>query len=162
MNFNNQIKYSKYYSPNEAAIISFSFLAASINSLSGDDVRISKRIHLPSRRMRGFEAGKIGPVDGADFVGGNYASSVNLSTSLPTVFNDLETLDFNIFLDAGNVWGVDYESTLDESNKIRSSTGVSVDWWTPIGPLNFTLASPITKHHSDRTETFRFNLGTTF
>ena len=44
----------------------------------------------------------------------------------------------------------------------RSSVGVGVDWLTPIGPLNFTFAQPITKESSDITETFRFNIGTTF
>ena len=30
-------------------------------------------------------------------------------------------MDIGLFLDFGNVWGVDYDSTIDESNKIRSS-----------------------------------------
>ncbi len=160
--FNNQIKYSKYYSPNEAAIISFSFLAASINSLSGDDVRISKRIHLPSRRMRGFEAGKIGPVDGADFIGGNYASALNLATTLPGLLSELEDVDFSLFFDAGNVWGVDYSDSISSNSKIRSSTGLGIDWLTPIGPLSFSFSKAISKADSDVEETFRFNLGTSF
>ena len=44
-------------------------------------------------------------------------------------------MDFNIFYDAANVWGVDYNSSLNKSNSIRSATGVGVDWYTPIGPL---------------------------
>ena len=40
-----------------------------INTLkSGKDVRVSERILIPQKRLRGFEAGKIGPKDGADFV----------------------------------------------------------------------------------------------
>ena len=61
-----------------------------------------------------------------------------------------------------NVWGVDYDSSLDDSNKIRSSTGIAVDWFTPVGPLNFSLSQPISKASTDKTESFRFNLGTTF
>ena len=60
------------------------------------------------------------------------------------------------------MWGVDYSDTIDDSNKLRTSTGVAVNWYTPVGPLNFSLAQPITKANSDRTESFRFNLGTTF
>ena len=67
-----------------------------------------------------------------------------------------------MFLDVANVWGVDYDSSLDDSNKIRSSTGVAVDWFTPVGPLNFSLTQPISKASTDKTESFRFNLGTTF
>ena len=55
-----------------------------------------------------------------------------------------------------------YNDNYDESNKIRSSTGIAVDWFTPIGPLNFSLSQPITKVSTDKTETFQFNLGTTF
>ena len=140
----------------------FTFYIRAVNSLTEDNVRISERLFLPSSRLRGFERGKIGPKDGQEFIGGNYASSVNLSTSLPTVFNDLETLDFNIFLDAGNVWGVDYESTLDESNKIRSSTGIAIDWYTIVGPLSFSYSIPISKADTDIEENFRFQIGTTF
>jgi len=140
----------------------FTFYIRAINSLTDDDVRISERLFLPQSRLRGFERGKIGPKDGQEFIGGNYASSVNLSTSLPTIFNDLETLDFSIFLDAGNVWGVDYESTLDESNKLRSSTGIAVDWYTIVGPLSFSYSIPISKADTDIEENFRFQIGTTF
>ena len=67
-----------------------------------------------------------------------------------------------MFLDAANVWGVDYSDTIDDSNKIRSSVGVAIDWFTVIGPLNFSLSQPITKAGSDKTEKFRFQIGTTF
>lgn len=58
--------------------------------------------------------------------------------------------------------GVDYDSSLNKGGKIRSSTGIALDWFSAIGPLNFSLAYPLTKKNTDRTETFRFNLGTTF
>ena len=77
------------------------------------------------------------------------------------MIQSIKGIDFSIFVDAGNVWGVDYDSNLDNS-KIRSSTGFSIDWLTPIGPLNFSLAQPLSKSSNDRTESFRFNLGTTF
>ncbi len=140
----------------------FTFYARAINSLTDDNVRISERLFLPSSRLRGFEAGKIGPKDGGDFIGGNYVTSVNVTSTLPTLFKDLETLDFKVFLDAANVWGVDYESTLDESNKIRSATGIAVDWYTVIGPLSFSYSLPISKADTDIKENFRFQIGTTF
>ena len=158
----NSIDYAKYYSPNENAIISFKFLAQTINSVAGDDVRISKRIFLPSKRLKGFEYGRIGPKDGSDYIGGNYATAINFATTLPGLFSDLENIDFSFFIDAGNVWGVDYSDTLDDNSKIRSSTGLAVDWLTPIGPLSFSFAKPITKADTDKTESFRFDIGTTF
>jgi Outer membrane protein/protective antigen OMA87 len=73
-----------------------------------------------------------------------------------------ETIDFKYFIDAGNVWGVDYSGTIDDSSKIRSATGITMDWFTPIGPLNFSFAKDITKASTDKTESFQFSLGTSF
>ena len=159
--FINSIQFANYYSITDEMIFSLNFYTKAINSLTGEDVRISKRAYLSSRRLRGFESGKVGPKDGSDFIGGNYATSLNLSTTLPELLKDLQNLDFKLFYDVGNVWGVDYNSSLDNS-KIRSSTGISIDWYTPIGPLSFSIAQPITKADSDITEKFRFDIGTTF
>ena len=112
--------------------------------------------------MRGFEKGKIGPVDGNDHVGGNYAAVLNLETNLPNLLPDNTNIDLGAFLDVGNVWGVDYDSSIDKSNKIRSSTGLSLNWLSPLGPMSFALSQNISKADTDKTESFRFNLGTTF
>ena len=56
---------------------------------------------------------------------------------------------------------VEMNSELNDS-KIRSSTGVAIDWFTPIGPLSFSLSQPITKSDNDIEEKFRFQIGTTF
>ena len=90
-----------------------------------------------------------------------YITTLNLSTNLPGL-SSLEALDFNYFIDIANVWGVDYSSSIDESNVVRSSTGLALDVFTPIGPLSFSFAKPITQKNTDKTETFRFQLGTTF
>ena len=125
-------------------------------------MHISNRVFIPSRKLRGFESGKIGPVDSGDFVGGNYATSLNFATTLPMLLPSIQSTDFKLFFDVANVWGIDYSDTIDESNKIRSAAGIAVDWFTPIGPLNFSFATPITKSSSDVEETFRFDIGTTF
>ena len=137
------------------------FLARTVNSINGEDVRVSKRLYIPTKRLRGFESGRIGPIDGGDYIGGNHTAVINASTTLPDFGANLQQVDFQVFVDAANVWGVDYDSSLDNST-IRSSTGLSVDWYTPIGPLNFSVTQPLSKASSDKTETFRFNIGTTF
>ena len=139
-----------------------SFYIQTVNSITDKDVRISKRSYLSPNKLRGFVPGKIGPVDGADFVGGNYAAALNLSTDLPFILSNFQNTDFKFFLDAANVWGVDYSSTIDDSNVIRSSTGISLDLLTAVGPLSFSWTAPITQKNTDKTESFRFNLGTTF
>ena len=130
--------------------------------MKSEEIKLSERIILPSNRLRGFERGKVGPKDGEDFIGGNYAAAINFSSTIPQLLENSENIDVLFFIDAGNVWGVDYFSGDDEGSEIRSSIGLGLDWLTPVGPLNFTLATAITKAESDKTETFRFNLGTSF
>ena len=157
----NVYDFKTYHKISENTVSNLSFHITAINSLDGSDVRVSDRKYLSPRKLRGFEPGKVGPKDNLDFIGGNYASAASVSTTLPTLLAELESVDFNIFFDAGNIWGVDYDSSLDNS-KIRSSTGLSIDWLTPIGPLNFVFAQPITKASTDVEQTFRFDIGTTF
>jgi outer membrane protein insertion porin family len=158
----NTFKYNLYKELYNDNITSFSFYAKSSNSLSNDNIKLTERNFLPSSRLRGFQSGKVGPKDGDDYIGGNFATSFNVNTNLPQLFEQSQNIDFLLFFDAANLWGVDYNSSLNDSNEIRSSAGIAVDWITPVGPLNFSLSQPITKANSDKTETFRFNLGTTF
>ena len=129
-----------------------------------DDVRISERIGIPRKRLRGFKPGRIGPVDqGDDHVGGNYAAALSLTTNLPMVAPTLQNFEFNYFLDFGNVWGTDYRaSNFDDSNSLRVSTGAGIEWWTPVGPLSLTFSHAIQKKSTDEFEGFQFNIGTTF
>ena len=71
-------------------------------------------------------------------------------------------MDIGFFLDIGNVWGVDYDSSIDDSNKLRSSTGIAANWLSPLGPMTFVLSQNLSKADTDVTESFNFNLGTTF
>ena len=158
----NTVSSSFYKSLSENIVGSTKIYLASINGLGGEDVRISKRRGISSSRLRGFEKNKVGPVDGSDHVGGNYVAALNFETNLPNVLPENSNADVGLFLDFGNVWGVDYDSSIDESNKIRSSTGVTVNWLSPIGPLNFVISQNLSKADSDVTESFTFNLGTTF
>jgi outer membrane protein insertion porin family len=160
--FKNYYDYSYYFDLFDKNVSSLSLLLRSANSLTGKNVKLSERINLPSSRLRGFETGRIGPKDGNDFIGGNYGASLNFASTIPQIFEESQNVDFLFFIDAANLWGVDYDSSLDDSGSIRSSTGVALDWFSPVGPLNFSLALPITKKNGDKTETFRFNLGTTF
>ena len=140
-----------------------SFYLKSINSLDdSSNVRISKRLQAPYNRLRGFEKGKVGPKDNNDYIGGNYVSTLNLMTNLPNILTTVENFELSYFIDLANVWGVDYNNNIGDSSKIRSSTGLGLDFLTPIGPLSFSLTKPLTKSNQDKTETFRFNLGTSF
>jgi outer membrane protein insertion porin family len=146
----------------ENNVSSLSILLKAATSITNDDIKLTERLFIPSSRLRGFESGKVGPKDGNDFIGGNYISAINMQSTLPILFQNSQNLDAIIFFDAANIWGVDYDSSLNDSSKIRSSIGIGVDWMTVVGPLNFSLSEVITKNSTDKEQSFRFNLGTTF
>ena len=151
--------YYEYFNNN---ILKSSFYFKNANSITGENVKLSERLSLPSNRLRGFERGKVGPKDGNDFIGGNYIASLNFSSDVPKILENSQSTDLKIFLDIANVWGVDYDSSLETSDDIRSAFGIGLDFFTPVGPLNFTLSQHLSKGSNDVTESFRFNLGTSF
>ncbi len=158
----NTYSYQYYSELYEGNVSNISLYMKSVNSLSNDDVKLSERIFIPSNRLRGFESGKVGPKDGNDFIGGNYATAINFSSTIPQLFENSQSIDILFFVDAANLWGVDYDNSINDSSKIRSSIGLGVDWLTPIGPLNFSFAETLSKADTDVTQSFSFNLGTTF
>ena len=157
----NKYKYSYFTELYENNVSTFSLSLRSAHSITNKEIKLSERLRVPANTLRGFEYGKIGPKDGDDFIGGNYMGAINFTTTLPQILENSQNTDFVIFMDAVNLWGVDYNSSLDD-NEIRSSIGFGLDWYSPVGPMNFSLAQPINKSSNDVTETFRFNLGTTF
>ena len=158
---NNYYNYKIFSELYEENISSIALTLGSSHSVTGDDIKLSERLYVPQRKLRGFERGKVGPKDGNDYIGGNYYAILNFTSTLPQVFPNAQNVDFVTFLDLANLWGVD-DKTLDNGSKLRSAIGIGVEWFTPVGPLSFSLAAPISKSSTDKTETFRFNLGTTF
>ncbi len=158
----NSFSHSSYKSLTEDIVGAGKIYISAINGLGSDDVRLSKRKNLSSKRLRGFERGKVGPKDGTDHIGGNYSAALNLEANLPNFFPESTNLDLATFLDFGSVWGVDYDSSIDDSNELRSSTGLALNWLSPLGPISIVLSQNISKADTDKTESFSFNLGTTF
>ena len=158
----NSFSSSLFHSFGENMIGSGRISLDAINGLNDENVRLSKRKIASTKKLRGFEKGKVGPKDGNDHVGGNYVTTLNFDAKLPNLLPESYNTDLGFFLDFGNVWGVDYDSSIDESNKIRSSAGLAASWLSPLGPLSFTLATNLAKASNDKTESFNFSLGTQF
>ena len=58
----------------------------------------------------------MGPKDGKIYVGGNYGAAASIQSTFPNPFPDSWNAKTLVFLDNGNVWGVDYSDNVDESN----------------------------------------------
>ena len=158
----NQYNLSSYKTLSKNMLGSFKLFGSAINGLSDKDIRLSKRIRMPSSILRGFKSGMIGPKDGNDYIGGNYAVGSSFNMGLPNILPEATKTDIGLFLDFGNVWKVDYDKQIDDSNKIRSTTGINASWSSPLGPMTFVLSQNISKASTDETESFNFRLGTSF
>ncbi len=157
----NALRISTYHDFTDDVIGSLKFYAHAINGLD-DDVRLTKRLYIPRNTLRGFNTRKVGPKDGDDWIGGNYAAGLSAEAQLPNLLPESYRTDISIFLDTGNVWSVDYSDSIDDTNTIRSSFGIGANVFTTIGPLSFVLAQAITTSDQDETEKFNFRLGTSF
>jgi len=154
--------FGSFYSPlSKSFILNIKGGVSSINSLNSEDVKLSDRKFLSNKKLRGFESLGIGPKDGKDHVGGNYSAYTSISSTIPNPLPEKLNASSILFLDAGNVWGVDYDNSKD-SDKIRSSAGIALDWISPLGPLSFVLAQTLSSADGDLEESFSFNIGSSF
>ena len=158
----NSFKHNSYHSFSENFVGAFKLYGAAITGFGDDDVRLSKRLRLGRTLLRGFESRKVGPKDGDDYIGGNYASAINIEAALPNLLPESTETDVSLFMDLANLWHVDYSNSINDSDKIRSSVGVATNMYTPIGPLSFVVAQNLSKAETDVTQSFSFQIGTSF
>ncbi len=144
----------------------------------GKDMRSLDLFQMGPNLVRGFAPAGIGPRDltpGSitnDALGGSLYWGASIEMQTPLYFLPKEIgIKFGTFVDAGSLWdytGPTFWSVTGEtlavgdSSAIRSSAGISLIWDSPLGPLRFDLAYPLTKESYDRTQFFRFSGGTKF
>jgi outer membrane protein insertion porin family len=112
--------------------------------------------------IRGFGYGTIGHKDSPDLVslGGNRMIVGNAEYFFPVPgLSDNKNLRLSVFMDAGSVW---QEGEKISPSDIRVSAGVGLSWYSPLGPLKFSLARPLRKQAEDQLEPFQFTIGTAF
>jgi outer membrane protein insertion porin family len=135
---------------------------ANVVAFNDKDVKLSDRLFASTSDLRGFEQRGVGPVDSGDHIGGNNLATLSLKSTFPNpIPENLRATTF-LFLDMGNVWGADYSSSISDSSKLRTSTGIALDLMSPIGPLSFTYSIPLSKASTDKEQNFLFNIGSSF
>jgi outer membrane protein insertion porin family len=111
--------------------------------------------------VRGYQSSSLGPTDATytdSRIGGNREIVFNgeLLFGIPGFDHSLR---LGLFADAGNVFGAGEQMSLSD---LRASTGISLSWISPVGPLKFSIAQPLNSKDGDKTERVQFQLGTTF
>src|SRR5690242_5428259 len=174
----------KYYEVFSDVVSVLKLQAGHISAWGGNDLRMLDHFQMGPNLVRGFQPAGIGPRDLTngttnDALGGSiyWGASVEAQTPLYFLPKDVG-IKVAAFADAGGLWGYKGPTSwnvtgetlqvgLDSASMIRSSVGVGLLWDSPLGPLRFDLAYPITKYCAtptaggpevcDRTQFFRFS-----
>ncbi|MGB8048825.1 MAG: outer membrane protein assembly factor BamA [Pseudolabrys sp.] len=178
-----------YYEVFSDVVSVFKVQAGNVTPWGGADLRMLDQFQMGPNLVRGFSTAGIGPRDLTpgttnDALGGSlyWGASVEAQTPLYFLPKDIG-IKVAAFADAGNLWsykgptfwnvtGETLQVGLDNASFIRTSVGVGMLWDSPLGPLRFDLAYPLTKYCAtpafggpeicDRTQFFRFSGGTKF
>ncbi|HSD92951.1 MAG TPA: outer membrane protein assembly factor BamA [Methyloceanibacter sp.] len=158
-----------------------------IEGWGGEDVRLTDLFFKGGETVRGFERAGFGPRDACtdpitdkrisncqqDSLGGQLFWATTAEVRFPFPFiPDSIGMQGAVFVDAGSLWQaspaavdavVDEEgSFIFDSSQVRLSTGFSIIWQSPLGPLRADIAQALLKADFDRTELFRFGASTNF
>ena len=157
-----------------------------IEGWGGDDVRMTDLFFKGGETIRGFKRAGIGPRDACenpitgdrvgdcrkDSLGGQiyWATTAELRFPFPFIPDNLG-MQGAIFLDAGSLYDPS-DQALDavaregsyilNTSDVRMSTGFSIIWQSPLGPLRADIAEALLKADFDKTEIFRFGASTNF
>lgn len=163
-----------------------------VSSWGGESLRMLDHFQMGPGLVRGFAPSGIGPRDitaGSntnDALGGSMYWGATAEVQTPLYFLPKEIgIKVALFADAGSLWdyqgpqgpnawpqtGEGLEVGLNDPSMVRSSVGMGFIWDSPLGPLRFDFAYPITKYCAtnaggqevcDREQFFRFSGGTKF
>ena len=157
-----------------------------INGWGGQDVRLTDLFFKGGETIRGFQRAGYGPRDACedpstgkrvkdctrDPLGGQTFWATTAEARFPIPFvPDSIGMQGAVFVDAGSLFdpsGLAQTAVRKEGSfifdaaDVRMSTGVSLIWQSPLGPLRADLAQALLKSSFDRTELFRFGASTQF
>jgi len=113
-----------------------------------------------SRSVRGFRGNTLGPRQGSNPLGGALKTVGSMGLIVPVPFvESAKSVRLSLFVDGGTVYA---SADKFDAGELRYSTGASLIWLSPMGPLAFSLAYPLNSQNSDEIEHFQFTLGTAF
>ncbi|WP_322041052.1 outer membrane protein assembly factor BamA [Burkholderia diffusa] len=153
-----------YYSFARGFVLGLNFRGGYGNGLGGKPYPIFQNYYAGGiGSVRGYESSSLGPRDKktGDSIGGSKLIVGNIELTIPLPGSGYDrTLRVFTFVDAGNVWGTEGNST--GANGLRYSYGAGLSWLSPIGPLKFSVGFPIVRHTDDKYQKFQFQIGTSF
>lgn len=111
--------------------------------------------------VRGYRSNSLGPRDEFDNpLGGNLRIVGGTALQFPVPFADLDSMRLSWFVDGGYVYRTKVQDV--SLNAMRYSSGLALNWYSPLGPLTLSWARPLNEREGDKTELFQFSIGASF
>ncbi|OUS08579.1 outer membrane protein assembly factor BamA [Rhodobacterales bacterium 52_120_T64] len=168
LNFSKTIVRAKAYTAffDENVVVSAEVEGGALVTTDGSNTRVTDRFFLGGNSLKGFATGGIGPRDTStandDALGGNYYGVVRLQGTFPIGLGEDAGIYGGVFAEAGSVWDLGDIGFADDEMSIRASSGFSLFWSSPLGPLEFSYAVPILYEDDDVTQNFSVAISTRF
>ena len=110
--------------------------------------------------VRGFDDNTLGPKDQfCRSVGGDFKTTGGVEIAFPLPFVEVSGTRMSWFVDAGNVF-TDIDGF--DQDLVRASTGISLSWEAPVGPIIINLSTPLKERDGDETKFLQFSFGGQF
>ncbi|CAD7287902.1 Outer membrane protein assembly factor BamA [Campylobacter majalis] len=123
-------------------------------------VPINEKLYLGGiRSLRGYDSRTVSPkIQASNKQWYETGGEISFNNSVELSFPIIERVKMRgvLFYDYGMIG----DSKLNEIK--RQSTGVGIEWITPIGPLQLIFAKALNPASNDETSTFEFNIGRRF
>ena len=107
--------------------------------------------------VRGFEIASLGPRDAFGNPIGGQSKLVGSAEFIFPLPGADQTIRGFVFVDGGMVWAESIELT-----GLRYSTGVGLNWLSPLGPFKLSFGVPLNQQPGDRLQRFQFQIGSGF
>ena len=154
----NLITVKKYFSGNNS-IYGIHGKLGNIFSLNNNDILTDDKFSLGGRSLRGFDIYGAGPRNSrTSYIGGNNLAILKLDYSYEITRQSDFPLYLNIFNDYGLIWENKTTPTQSDNN-IRSSVGLGIKYYSPVGPIGLSWGFPIMDEEYDIKRMFLFSVG---
>jgi len=107
--------------------------------------------------VRGFEIASLGPRDSFGNPTGGQSKLVGSAELIFPLPGADQTIRGFVFVDGGMVW-----AEAIELSGLRYSTGVGLNWLSPLGPFKISVGVPLNQQPGDRLQKFQFQIGSGF
>ncbi|MEC7163087.1 MAG: outer membrane protein assembly factor BamA [Pseudomonadota bacterium] len=154
-----------YYEITEGWVFHGRASAGFIDDYENDTVYYGDRFFRGGSSFRGFDRSGVGPrqISTGYAVGANSYLIGTTEVSVPLGIPKDVGIKANLFVDFGAVGDTDEtQNDIEDDFAFRATSGLSISWKSPFGPVRFDFATALKKEDYDKAKSFRFSVGTSF